>query len=553
MRKIFDYYRDHPLRTILLAGLFFRLISVIFSQGYGMFDDHYLIIESSQSWVDGRDYNNWLPWNQTVAQPVGFSLFYPGLHYLLFMFLKVIGITDAATKMYIVRFIHAVFSMLIVYLGFRITWRMSGSSKTAANAGWVLALLWAMPFLSVRNLVEIVCIPFLMLGIWYILLADDKKRTLLMFMISGLFMGVAFSIRFQTMIFIGGVGLVLLIKKQWKETLVFGIGFLAAICLLQGLLDYVIWGYPFAEFIEYVKYNIGARYDYVIGPWYNFILLLVFIIIPPAGILIFWGFLRTWKKYMIIFVPVFIFIAFHSYFPNKQERFIFPILPFYIMLGYMGWNEFYSNSWLKRKAKGLITGFFVFFWIVNLILLPIVSTTYSKRALIESMRYVAKFPEANHILIEDTNKDIGPMMPQFYLNRWIQISDISRKLPVDTFLSQYTPGFIQTNPRFFSYHIFNDKQSAQPYFVMSESKDNNGKMVEHIRKVYSRLNKYSVQPYFVLFVSNKNLDQRIRNIRKIFPKMVLVTEIKPSFLDNIMFILNPINKNETIYIFRSNA
>ena len=69
MKVIFSYYRDHPLRTILFAGLFFRLLAVVFSQGYGMFDDHFLIIESAQSWVDGRDYSNWLPWNQAVEQP----------------------------------------------------------------------------------------------------------------------------------------------------------------------------------------------------------------------------------------------------------------------------------------------------------------------------------------------------------------------------------------------------------------------------------------------------------------------------------------------------
>jgi len=521
MRTIIAYYREHPLWTILFAGLFFRLLAVIFSQGYGMFDDHFLIIESSQSWVDGRDYNNWLPWNQTVIQPVGFSLFYPGLHYLFFCFLKVLGITDAATKMYFVRFIHAMFSMLIVYFGFRITYRMSGSSKTASNAGWVLALLWGLPFLSVRNLVEIVCIPFLMMGIWYILLAGDKKKTLLMFLISGLFMGIAFSVRFQTMIFIGGVGLVLLIRKQWKEAFVFGAGFIAAISLLQGLPDLLIWGYPFAEFIQYIKYNIIARYDYVTGPWYNFILFLVLVILPPAGILIFWGFLRSWKKYMLIFLPVFVFIVFHSCFPNKQERFIFPVLPFYIMLGYMGWNEYYSNSWLKQKAHGLITAVFVFFWIVNLIILPVASTTYSKRAIIESMRYVSKFPQATHILMEDSNKDFGPMMPQFYLNRWIQISDIAAKAPANTFVAHYDPAFKQTNPKFFSYNLGS--------------------------------NKYSVQPYFILFVSDKNLDKRVENIRKIFPKMNKVAEIKPSFLDHLLFVINPVNRNETIYIYRSNA
>lgn len=521
MKAIISYYRDHPFRTILIAGLFFRLLSVLFSQGYGMFDDHFLIIESAQSWADGRDYNNWLPWNQTVEQPVGFSLFYPGLHYLLFAFLKIVGITDAATKMYLVRLFHALLSMFIVFYGYKITLRMSGSFKTAANVGWVLALLWVMPFLSVRNLVEIVCIPFLMIGIWYILLADDHQKPLRMFLISGIFMGLAFSIRYQTMIFIGGVGLVMLIKKQWKEAFAFGLGFILVVSILQGLIDFIVWGYPFAEFIEYVRYNFVARFDYIIGPWYNFLVLLILIIIPPAGFLIFWGFLRTWKKHLLIFLPVFIFIVFHSYFPNKQERFIFPIIPFYIILGYIGWNEYFNNSRLKQKAAGIISSIFVFFWIINLLILPIASTTYSKRAIVESMRYVSGFPEATHILMEDANKDYGPMMPQFYINNWIQISDIAKKLPVDTFVSHFDPTFKQINPKFFSYHL---------------SK-----------------NKYAVQPYFVLFVNDVNLKTRVENIQKLFPKMNKVAEIKPSFLDHLLFILNPVNKNETIYIYKTNA
>jgi len=49
-------------KTILISALIIRLIAAIFSQGYGMHDDHFLIVEASASWVDGFDYNHWLPW-----------------------------------------------------------------------------------------------------------------------------------------------------------------------------------------------------------------------------------------------------------------------------------------------------------------------------------------------------------------------------------------------------------------------------------------------------------------------------------------------------------
>ena len=57
------FFSNASLGKIMLFGLFFRLMAILFSEGYGMHDDHFLIIESSSSWVDGFDYNNWLPWS----------------------------------------------------------------------------------------------------------------------------------------------------------------------------------------------------------------------------------------------------------------------------------------------------------------------------------------------------------------------------------------------------------------------------------------------------------------------------------------------------------
>lgn len=70
------------LKTILFAGLVIRLIAAVFSEGYGMHDDHYLVIEAAGSWVDGHDYNHWLPWTQTeVIKPEGHSFTYVGINF----------------------------------------------------------------------------------------------------------------------------------------------------------------------------------------------------------------------------------------------------------------------------------------------------------------------------------------------------------------------------------------------------------------------------------------------------------------------------------------
>ena len=168
------YWKERPLLLILLAAIFFRLIAVIFSKGYGMHDDHFLIIEAAQSWVDGLDYNNWLPKNNVDGIPEGHSFFYVGIHYILFSIMNFFKIIDPQTKMFIIRILHAAFSLIVVSLGFKITRKLSNQDN-AKIVGLLLAILYMMPWLSVRNLVEIVCIPFLMIGVWMIMNYKEKK------------------------------------------------------------------------------------------------------------------------------------------------------------------------------------------------------------------------------------------------------------------------------------------------------------------------------------------------------------------------------------------
>ena len=142
-------WEEKPLMVALLAGGFFRLLAVLFSKGFGMHDDHFLVIEAAQSWVDGYDYNNWLPGSGATI-PSGHSFFYVGLHFLLFKFLNFISITDAQTKMYIVRLIHALFSLWVIVLSYKIVLYYSKEKKQAGMAALLLALLFFIPNLSVR-------------------------------------------------------------------------------------------------------------------------------------------------------------------------------------------------------------------------------------------------------------------------------------------------------------------------------------------------------------------------------------------------------------------
>ena len=94
------------LKTILWSAFFIRLVAAIFSKGYGMHDDHFLVIEASASWVDGYDYNGWLPWSEgNRGGPEGHSFTYVGLNFLFFYTFKFMGIANPMLLMFLNRLI----------------------------------------------------------------------------------------------------------------------------------------------------------------------------------------------------------------------------------------------------------------------------------------------------------------------------------------------------------------------------------------------------------------------------------------------------------------
>ncbi len=245
INDIKSYYNQNPLKVIILVGIFVRLLATIFSKGYGWHDDQFLIIEIAQSWVMGIDYYNWLPDENGFGEPQGFSFFYVGFHYLLFTILEFLGIYDPNVKMFIVRILHAAWSVLNIYYGFLITEKLSNQTN-AKLVGWLLAIFWVFPMISVRNLVEFVCIPPLMYGLW-VIITSDKDTSIWKWIWAGMVLGIAFNIRFQTGLIIASFGLVMLFSKQIKEAFILGFGVILSIAIFQGGIDYLIWEKPFLQ------------------------------------------------------------------------------------------------------------------------------------------------------------------------------------------------------------------------------------------------------------------------------------------------------------------
>ncbi len=487
----------------MIAGGFFRLLATIFSMGYGWHDDQFLIIEIAQSWVDGIDYYSWLPSADGINQPEGFSFFYVGLHYILFTFLEFTGIYDPQTKMLIVRLLHAIWSMFIIYFSFKITLLLSNISN-AKLVGWILALFWIFPMISVRNLVEYVSIPLILYGIWIILKSFDNSK-FSVWLFAGIILGLAFNIRFQTLLITGAIGLVILMHNKWKSAIFLGLGVLISIIVFQGGIDYLVWDKPFVQLIEYIEYNMHNAALYIVSPWYTYLLFLAGILIPPVSLFLFAGFFKQWRKNLILFLPILIFLIFHSYYPNKQERFVVTIMPLLIIIGIIGWQSIRNKYLSGRVPRKLVAASWIFFWLINFVLLLPVSVMYSKQARVESMSYMAKYGDINNFVIEDINKTILRFPPQFYLQNWYQYKTLMKD---DDFNE-----FVKTN-------------SISPL---------------------------SEQPGFILFYQPENIEHRVNQMKTVYPELEFETVIEPGFMDRLLFWLNPINDNQNIYLYRNKS
>ena len=496
-----QYFNTHPLRFAIFSGLIFRLLAVIFSKGFGFFDDHFLILEAAQSWVDGTDYNYWLPSElDPTRQPQGHPYFYVGIHFLLLKFQTMLGLTDPQGKLYLIRLLHALWSLLTVYYGFKIAYKKT-NLKVASWVGLALSLYWFFPFLSVRNLVEIACIPPMVIATWLVVKNDSKLNIKDAFLV-GLMLALAFSFRFQTVIFSAGFGLaLLLLRVQFKYLVLVVVGFLVTAFVTLGILDIYVWGKPFVEFMAYVQYNLDNATVYGVDVWHMYFSIVLGLLIPPLSILLFTGYLKNWRKEPLLFWPTALFFAFHTYFPNKQERFILPIVPFIIILGFIGAYQIVTKyDW---ESKKWFRNTVLFCIILNLILLPVLTLSYSKRNRVEAMCYIAKQKDCVRLIVEDSNRENDfTMPPQYYLENWGSVFGITKTFTPDSMLY---------------------------YYNKTEIKE---------------------RPYYVVFMQAENINARVDSLRKRFPTLHYEATIEPSFIDKTMHFLNPLNDNQTTYIYK---
>lgn len=364
-------------------------------------DDHFETVNIAYSWhTDGLFLEDGtLRWEGKpeggILRPATYNLFLLGLMKLT----SAVGIDELHSHMYFNRLIHALLSLLPVIFGYRYL-KETTSEASATWGGLLLAAYFLMPFLGVRNLVEMVSADLLIPGLYYAhrsLRVDESGESHRDAVLAGILCGLAVVVRYQTAAAAVAIPIAMVIaERRWRAAYWF-CGSAVLVIFLQALLDVYTHGYFFGSFINVITATGPTA---VAGPWYRYILLMLGILIPPTSLLLVLSLFQreVIRKHIILWLPLISFVVIHSVITEKQERFLIPILPVLLILVVAGLHYLYSSAGWYRKRPWIGRVLLIWFAAVNLIALPVFTVNYGRRGLVESMVYLSDQPDADRVL-----------------------------------------------------------------------------------------------------------------------------------------------------------
>ena len=361
------------LRRVLLAAAVVRLISAIFSEGYIMSDDHFLAVEPVSSWVHGENYHNWYPnaYNETDhAQPFSYAYYF--LNFLILKFCAVIGMVNPFIQAFVLRLAHAILSLWGVYLFVKLAERLISSVTWRMHAIWFWVFGGVVTVFSVHQLVETACIPFVLLAYLYVLKYFQHERTSAI-IIAALAFSFSVGMRYQLVFFPLTLGMYFLWKRKWSGAVIFGFFFTLGFALTQ-IDNLLFWHKPiYQHLLDYQAYNAAHFADYPSNV-FSYLALITYYVFPVVTIVFLLSYSRRHSSAghssttfvarqhsssghssttfvapqhsdtRTIFMGVTVFIVFHLVFPNRQERFLLPAVPFVLLLMMRTISKHYSCS-----------------------------------------------------------------------------------------------------------------------------------------------------------------------------------------------------------------
>jgi len=434
------------LRRVLLAAAAVRLIAAIFSEGYIMSDDHFLAVEPVSSWVNGENYHNWFPneYNQTDhAQPFSYAYYF--LNFLILKCCALIGIINPFIQAFVLRLVHGALSLWGVYLFVKLAERLIASVQWRMYAIWFWVFGGVVTVFSVHQLVETACIPFVLLAYLYVLKYFERERMSAL-IIAALAFSFSVGMRYQLVFFPLTLGMYLLWKRKWSGAMLFGIFFTLGFALTQ-IDNLLFWHKPiYQHLLDYQSYNATHFSDYPSNV-FSYLALITYYIFPVVTIVFLISLRRRHSSSghssptfvapqhsdtLTIFIGVTVFILFHLVFPNRQERFLLPAVPFVLLLMIRAISNRYSCSAPSHAVHKAIS------W--SIYLSAIYTLTYSfyipKSKYLEASKALYERGDFQNVVIDNWKGEESVWLPMHYVGKFTHPFSMTSTKTIDQLKQQ---------------------------------------------------------------------------------------------------------------------
>lgn len=385
--KFFSFFLpEHPMRSftkkILLLSLLFHLLCAFFNVGYDHPDEYFQVMEFASAKMNITPAHD-LAWEYSAG-------IRPALQPAMVVGMcKVFHLSNPVIISFVLRLLSSLFAWLVTTMFILLSLSHIQSVKLKKVVLVLSLLFWFVPYLhgrfSSENWTAIFFFAGLSMLLYYFRQAEEKKEqglNQLQLLLSGIFLGLAFDVRFQTGIMIAGLGLWLVIFRK--------LNFLNVLVLFSGimfsffagvLIDHWFYNKWILTPLNYFHVNIleGKTADWGTSPWWEYFKMIFINTIPPFSILVLLGiilfFIRN-PKHMLSWITI-PFLLVHIINGHKELRFLFPLLNVLPLVVVMAIEGEKNKTWFKKiadpfshRSKNIFVKIFL---VVNAVLLLIVS------------------------------------------------------------------------------------------------------------------------------------------------------------------------------------
>ena len=316
------------LDLILLSIL---LITACFSVGFHRGDEHYQLLEFA-NYILGFSFDDQLCWEFAAQIRPSLQPYFAALVIKISMFF---GVESPFVWATVMRLITAVFSFYVIKRLIDYTHQEYKLNQLLLYVAY--GTLWFFIYVSVRFSSETWSALFIVLAFleWD---RSDKKDSMFLCIMAGVFAGLSFQMRYQTAIMSLGflVWLVFVKKSNFKSIAELLLGFLIVL-VLSTSLDTVFYG----EFVfaPYNYFSVNLMEDKVssfgVSPWYHYFGDMLNKTYVVYGLVLLLGIcVHSVKKQKSAFLfMVLPFVVFHFFIGHKEMRFMYPVIyfvPFYV-------------------------------------------------------------------------------------------------------------------------------------------------------------------------------------------------------------------------------